>query len=182
MEGKVRTRHASSLLHRRPYTICNVADYGGSWRRLVLERHLQEYLENVDPVVADYQELSSLFKMCAEHVRRLDIRQLRREVPVALPETVVDEDPPANYLSDHLNLRLYLPELQKLEVSSLDPLNLLFRLLLPAIPLQVLEAAFLVQDASVFAQCLLVSQKHISGILPPKRNVSPRLEQGFDIG
>jgi hypothetical protein len=83
----------------------NVDDYGGSWKRLYLERHLQEHIENLAPEKFEESEVESLVLLCSPYVKRLNIRQLQ-----------APESPTEDKSIDHINLEPFIKGLVNLEV------------------------------------------------------------------
>jgi hypothetical protein len=51
----------------------DVHNYGGSWKRLYLERHLQEHIENLAPENFAQSEAEDLVHLCSPYVKRLSI-------------------------------------------------------------------------------------------------------------
>jgi hypothetical protein len=98
------------------YQINDVNDYGGSWKRLYLEQHLQEYIEKLAPEDFMQSEVESLVHLCSPYVKRLNIRQLQAPQP---PEFIEGNgyDWPAEIVSiDHINLEPFIKGLVSLEV------------------------------------------------------------------
>jgi predicted SprT family Zn-dependent metalloprotease len=62
------------LYHYAFYCQMNdVHNYGGSWKRLYLERHMQEHIENLTPEDFVQSEVESLVDLCSPYVKRLKI-------------------------------------------------------------------------------------------------------------
>jgi hypothetical protein len=62
------------LYHYAFYCQMNdVRTYGGSWKRLYLERHMQEHIENLTPEDFVQSEVESLVHLCSPYVKRLKI-------------------------------------------------------------------------------------------------------------
>jgi len=51
----------------------DVNNYGGSWKRLYLERHMQEHIENLIPEDFVQSEVESLVHLSSPYVKRLNI-------------------------------------------------------------------------------------------------------------
>ncbi|XP_063217361.1 dynein regulatory complex subunit 5 [Bacillus rossius redtenbacheri] len=96
-------------------TMNYVADYGSSWKRIYLERHLQEFLENLDPDEYSEDQMMSVVRLCAPFILRLRLCQLvhsRKMVPRRFGGKPEEGDPLSH---DHINLKSCLSGLPKLE-------------------------------------------------------------------
>lgn len=58
------------------WRICDVSDYGGSWKQMYFERNLQRIIENHVPETTDLTELNEVLPLSANYIKKLDIRQL----------------------------------------------------------------------------------------------------------
>ena len=58
------------------WTICDVAQYGKSWKRMFFERNLQKIIENFVPETTDTTELNETLPLSANFIERLEIKQL----------------------------------------------------------------------------------------------------------
>ncbi|KAK3907879.1 Dynein regulatory complex subunit 5 [Frankliniella fusca] len=67
--------------HTWPETNNVVSGHGGSWRRLVLERRLQQELEAAPPLSPVLDEALRLARLAGRHVRRLRLAQLLHTGP-----------------------------------------------------------------------------------------------------
>ncbi|XP_038165030.1 dynein regulatory complex subunit 5 [Cyprinodon tularosa] len=65
------------------WDVCDVFDYGGSWKRMFFERHLENMIELFIPGVTELKTVLSILPFCKSHVRRLNISQLL--LPVKKP-------------------------------------------------------------------------------------------------
>ncbi|XP_069684796.1 dynein regulatory complex subunit 5-like isoform X1 [Periplaneta americana] len=93
-----------------------VRDYEGSWKRLYLERHLQEYLEQLAPEDFMQTEVESLVSLCSPYVKCLNIRQL--QAPRTQPPVEIEggcECPSEVDSIDHINLEPFIKGLNNLE-------------------------------------------------------------------
>jgi hypothetical protein len=93
-----------------------VNDYGGSWKRLYLEHHLQEYIEKLIPEEFVQSEVESLVHLCSPYVKRLNIRQLQAPQPLEFIEGDGYEYPIKMESVDHINLEPFIKGLVDLEV------------------------------------------------------------------
>ena len=48
------------------WPLCVVADYGGSWKRMYFERHIQHEVETYVPLQSDDKQVSSICKQCTQ--------------------------------------------------------------------------------------------------------------------
>jgi len=55
---------------------CDVSHYGGSWKRMFFERHLENLLMLFVPDTTPPQTILELVPLCRDYVRRLDVTQL----------------------------------------------------------------------------------------------------------
>jgi hypothetical protein len=83
--------------------MCDVEQHGGSWRQLVLERHIQLLLENATPSEELPVWLKNELRDAAPHIHRLRLRELQPGIMAAE--------------LGHLPLGLVLPLLPELQVS-----------------------------------------------------------------
>eukprot|EP00117_Sycon_ciliatum_P000002 scpid61325/ scgid6254/ T-complex-associated testis-expressed protein 1 len=65
---------------RQLWPCCDVANHGGNYKRMYLEKHVAHYLETFLPEVredpARMRRMQQLLSLCAEYVESLDIKQL----------------------------------------------------------------------------------------------------------
>lgn len=54
-----------------------VRDYGSSWKRLYLERYLQEYLETMTGEKYNIEKIKDMVKLCSPYIHRLRVHQLK---------------------------------------------------------------------------------------------------------
>ena len=112
MRGKIRNPSFFYILQMN-----YVCDYGNSWKRLYLERHLQEYIESL--VVEEYNQknVENLVNLCSPYVKRLNIKQLQaakviETVEWQSEECLAGKEPGL----DHINLEPFIKGLTHLEV------------------------------------------------------------------
>ncbi|XP_051008525.1 dynein regulatory complex subunit 5 [Acomys russatus] len=65
------------------WPVCHLARYGGSWKRMFFERHLESQLKFFIPGTTDPNVILDLLPLCRDYVRRLQVDQLLP--PVRLP-------------------------------------------------------------------------------------------------
>ncbi|XP_076315084.1 dynein regulatory complex subunit 5-like [Tachypleus tridentatus] len=58
------------------WKICDLEKYGACWKRMFVERHLQELIENFLPGSNTYTDLTKVLSWCRVYVKRLIITQL----------------------------------------------------------------------------------------------------------
>ncbi|KAJ3607004.1 hypothetical protein NHX12_026519 [Muraenolepis orangiensis] len=58
------------------WDLCDVSQYGHSWKHMFFERHLENLVELFVPDTTPPQTILELVPLCRDHVRRLDIAQL----------------------------------------------------------------------------------------------------------
>ncbi|KAJ1147812.1 hypothetical protein NDU88_000667 [Pleurodeles waltl] len=75
----------------KQWEICDVSQYGGSWKRLFFERYLENLIEHFIPEVTDLGIILEAIPLCKDHVRKLDIRQLLPPVKINLKKDVDDD-------------------------------------------------------------------------------------------
>jgi hypothetical protein len=95
----------------------DVHDYGNSWKRLYLERHLQEHIETLVPEDFVQSDIESLVHMCSPYVKRLNIRQLQAPQPPGFVHRDHSEWPTEVKFIDHINLQPFIKGLVHLEVQ-----------------------------------------------------------------
>lgn len=104
------------------WEICDVSPYDNSWKRMFLEKNLEEKIESFQPGVSLVKDLQELLEISGQYVKSLDIGQLLS--PVRKPDTEdgqnsdSDEDDPPPI--DHFDFKIavpYLPNLEKLQIA-----------------------------------------------------------------
>ncbi|NWV54682.1 DRC5 protein, partial [Daphoenositta chrysoptera] len=75
------------------WQVCDVSNYGDSWKRMFFERHLQNILKFFIPYTTDPKEILELIPLCKGYVRKLEIDQF-------LPPLCVDQEEESNDLTD----------------------------------------------------------------------------------
>ncbi|XP_021175410.2 dynein regulatory complex subunit 5 [Fundulus heteroclitus] len=66
------------------WNVCDISHYGHSWKRMFLERHLENAIELFIPDVTKPKTVLDLLPLCKNDVRRLNISQLL--LPVKKPQ------------------------------------------------------------------------------------------------
>ncbi|NXE01931.1 DRC5 protein, partial [Chaetorhynchus papuensis] len=108
------------------WQVCDVSNYGDSWKRMFFERHLENILKFFTPSTTDPKEVLELIPLCKGYVRKLEIDQF-------LPPVRVDEKEESDDLDDteedanfseaythHYNLKdliTALPHLEELHLT-----------------------------------------------------------------
>ncbi|NWV06097.1 DRC5 protein, partial [Ptilonorhynchus violaceus] len=57
------------------WQVCDVSNYGGSWKRMFFERHLENILKFFIPNTTDPNQVLELIPLCKGYVRKLEIDQ-----------------------------------------------------------------------------------------------------------
>jgi hypothetical protein len=103
------------------WTVCDVSQHGGRWKRMFFERNLEVMIESFEPESpnpAPRVELEEALELSSNYVRRLRIRQLlppirdRAAAGNSDPSEAGDEEPPS---VDHFDFNAVLPKLPFLE-------------------------------------------------------------------
>ncbi|KAJ8271037.1 hypothetical protein GJAV_G00122070 [Gymnothorax javanicus] len=103
----------------RRWALNDPSAYGGSWKRMFLERHLEELIEAFIPDVTDPATVMEAVPFCRDFVRRLDISQLLP--PIRQPQTLAEEEAEEDDEGydgpsiDHFDFGILLPLLENLE-------------------------------------------------------------------
>ncbi|KFP89363.1 T-complex-associated testis-expressed protein 1, partial [Apaloderma vittatum] len=75
------------------WQVCDVSNYGDSWKRMFLERHLENILKRFIPNTTDPNQVLELIPLCKDHVRKLEVDQF-------LPPVQVDQKEERDDISD----------------------------------------------------------------------------------
>ncbi|XP_027743488.1 dynein regulatory complex subunit 5 [Empidonax traillii] len=75
------------------WQLCDVSNYGDSWKRMFFERHLENILKCFTPNTTDPKQVLELIPLCKGYVRKLEIDQF-------LPPVKVDQKEERDDLSD----------------------------------------------------------------------------------
>ncbi|NXK93531.1 DRC5 protein, partial [Formicarius rufipectus] len=75
------------------WQVCDVSNYGDSWKRMFFERHLENILKCFIPNITDPNQVLELIPLCKGYVRKLEINQF-------LPPVEVDKKEERDDLSD----------------------------------------------------------------------------------
>ncbi|XP_005145418.2 dynein regulatory complex subunit 5 [Melopsittacus undulatus] len=108
------------------WQVCDISSYGGSWKRMFLERHLENILKCFIPNTTDPNQVLELIPLCKDYVRKLEVDQF-------LPPLEVDQNEQRDDLSKsesnmefseasvhHYDLRVLvtaLPHLEELHLT-----------------------------------------------------------------
>ncbi|KAF0023688.1 hypothetical protein F2P81_024318 [Scophthalmus maximus] len=106
------------------WDLCDVSNYGHSWKRMFLERRLQGIIELFMPDVTDPKTVLEMVPHCRNHVKRLDISQLlpplKEEVEYGSELTIDNEYDGVSM--DHFDFGILLDKL-----TGLEELHLVYR-------------------------------------------------------
>ncbi|KAM9354963.1 dynein regulatory complex subunit 5 [Pholidichthys leucotaenia] len=102
--------------------LCDVFNYGHSWKRMFFERHLERMVELFIPDVTDPNTILQMVPLCKDYVKRLDISQLLPPIKEPKEESEAEnaisltadfeEDGPS---IDHFDFGILLNKLTNLE-------------------------------------------------------------------
>ena len=102
------------------WSVCDISEYGNSWKRMFFEKNLQEQIENFVPETTDINTILDMVKLSEKYVRCLKISQLLP--PIRLPQVLTDEDlsdsesdTDESPLIDHFDFNAAVPLLPQLE-------------------------------------------------------------------
>ncbi|NWI43115.1 DRC5 protein, partial [Picathartes gymnocephalus] len=108
------------------WQVCDVSNYGDSWKRMFFERHLENILKFFIPNTTDPKEVLELIPLCKDYVRKLEIDQFlpplrvdQKEESNDLPDTEDDAELDEVYRHhyDLKNLITALPHLEELHLT-----------------------------------------------------------------
>ncbi|XP_063774875.1 dynein regulatory complex subunit 5 [Pseudophryne corroboree] len=71
------------------WPVCDISQYGSSWKRLFFERHLENLIERFIPDVTDTGPICEIAEFSKDYIKKLEIRQLLP--PVKLEKKKDDE-------------------------------------------------------------------------------------------
>ncbi|XP_011502625.1 PREDICTED: T-complex-associated testis-expressed protein 1 [Ceratosolen solmsi marchali] len=118
---KIKYEHYWQRAAEARWKVNDPMDHGDSWRRLYCERHLWEYLENLDPTYFDLlrEECEELLELVHEHVHVLKLRQLQPVKSLVIKHINDDhKNPSPIYLNEefhHIPMDLILQKLPNLQ-------------------------------------------------------------------
>ncbi|NXO81464.1 DRC5 protein, partial [Sitta europaea] len=72
------------------WQVCDVSNYGDSWKQMFFERHLENILEFFIPNTTDPKQVLELIPLCKDYVRKLEIHQFLPPLWVDLKEETND--------------------------------------------------------------------------------------------
>ncbi|KFV87393.1 T-complex-associated testis-expressed protein 1, partial [Struthio camelus australis] len=72
------------------WQVCDVSNYGDSWKRMFFERHLENILKCFIPNITDPNQVLELIPLCKEYVRKLEVDQFLP--PVKLDQKEEEDD------------------------------------------------------------------------------------------
>ncbi|XP_009635520.1 dynein regulatory complex subunit 5 [Egretta garzetta] len=73
--------------------VCDISNYGDSWKRMFFERHLENILKRFIPNTTDPNQVLELIPLCKDYVRKLEVDQF-------LPPVQEDQKEERDDLSD----------------------------------------------------------------------------------
>ncbi|NWT20330.1 DRC5 protein, partial [Vireo altiloquus] len=108
------------------WQVCDVSNYGDSWKRMFFERHLENILKFFIPNTTDPKQVLDLIPLCKGYVRKLEIDQFlppvrpdQKEESNDLTDTEEDDDfsEAYTYHYDLKDLITALPHLEELHLT-----------------------------------------------------------------
>ncbi|KAM4600977.1 LOW QUALITY PROTEIN: dynein regulatory complex subunit 5 [Polymixia lowei] len=72
------------------WDLCDVSQYGHSWKQMFFERHIENLIELFIPDVTDPKTVLDMVPLCKNYVKRLDISQLLP--PIKEPQKAEEDD------------------------------------------------------------------------------------------
>ncbi|XP_030355234.1 dynein regulatory complex subunit 5 [Strigops habroptila] len=57
------------------WQVCDISNYGGSWKRMFFERHLENILKCFIPNTTDPNQVLELIPLCKDYIRKLEVDQ-----------------------------------------------------------------------------------------------------------
>ncbi|XP_013799260.1 dynein regulatory complex subunit 5 [Apteryx mantelli] len=72
------------------WQVCDVSNYGDSWKRMFFERHLENILKSFIPNITDPNQVLELIPLCKEYVWKLEVDQFLP--PVKLDQKEEEDD------------------------------------------------------------------------------------------
>uniref|UniRef100_I3JF46 T-complex-associated-testis-expressed 1 n=2 Tax=Oreochromis niloticus TaxID=8128 RepID=I3JF46_ORENI len=103
------------------WKVCDVSNYGESWKRMFFERQLENIIELFVPGITEPKTVLDMVTLCKDHIKKLNIAQLLP--PVKEPQTEDEEQATELTLEneddksgmDHFDFRILLDKLTNLE-------------------------------------------------------------------
>ncbi|XP_006792651.1 dynein regulatory complex subunit 5 isoform X1 [Neolamprologus brichardi] len=103
------------------WKVCDVSNYGESWKRMFFERQLENIVELFVPGITEPKTVLDMVTLCKDHIKKLNIAQLLP--PVKEPQTEDEEQASELTLAneddksgmDHFDFRILLGKLTNLE-------------------------------------------------------------------
>uniref|UniRef100_A0A1A8FQR7 T-complex-associated-testis-expressed 1 n=1 Tax=Nothobranchius korthausae TaxID=1143690 RepID=A0A1A8FQR7_9TELE len=100
---------------KQRWYICDVTDYGYSWKQMYIERHLGSVIELFIPGVTEPKTVLEIIPFCDNFVKKLSVSQLLPPVKEPQVEVNVEELSLDEPCMDHFDLGLVLDKLTNLE-------------------------------------------------------------------
>lgn len=85
---------------------------GWTWKRIFIEKNMQEVLENAQPQYQDEFNMDEILTLSCPYVTHLAVTQLQQWIP---PLTMEKDDYPEVYPVDHINFEPVLNKLGNIE-------------------------------------------------------------------
>lgn len=111
------------------WDLCDVSNYGNSWKRMFFERHMENIIELFIPDVTDQKTVLAMVPLCKNYVKRLNISQLlppvkepKNEEEEEYGSELVNEDEYDRPSIDHFDFNILLNKL-----TNLEELHLVYR-------------------------------------------------------
>ncbi|KAM9840230.1 dynein regulatory complex subunit 5 [Aulostomus maculatus] len=106
------------------WNVCDVTQYGHSWKRMFLERHLGNIIEFFIPNVTDPKTVLDIVPLCKNYVKRLHVSQLLPPIKEHQMEEEEEEESGSTDAPsvDHFDFSILLDKL-----SSLEELDIVYR-------------------------------------------------------
>lgn len=107
------------------WPVCHVEDYGGRWKRMFFERHLENLLKHFIPGTTDPAVILDLLSLCRNYVRRIRVDQFLPPVRLPPPPRKGDQSDSGSEgemeesAMDHYQLRDLVAGLSQLEELDL---------------------------------------------------------------
>ncbi|XP_068433181.1 dynein regulatory complex subunit 5 [Clinocottus analis] len=105
------------------WDICDLNQYGHSWKRMFLERHLEDIIEFFIPDVTELKTILEMVPLCKNDVKRLNISQLlppikdpqKEEQEEDFNSELTSDNEDSGQSMDHFEFDILLNKLPKLE-------------------------------------------------------------------
>ncbi|XP_021145129.2 dynein regulatory complex subunit 5 isoform X1 [Columba livia] len=107
------------------WQVCDISNYGGSWKRMFMERHLENVVKRFIPNSTDPNQVLELIPLCKDYVRKLEVDQFLPPLQVDQKEEMDDDDTGSDFGDDEVSMHHYdigvlitaLPHLEELHLT-----------------------------------------------------------------